>query len=1064
MVSYTNTKMPIYFVPNQGQLEHEHLLYYCKARGCNVFFTNEGASFVFLENEPQEQASIAEEMIETTPKERKGFRLDFRFLNGGHKISPIARGELEGKVNYFRGPNPNKWHTNISTFMEVVYQEVWPGIDLVFRGEQDQIKYDFFVNPGANVDDICFTYRGAEDLSLDEEGNLLIDTLIGEIKDKRPISYQVKDGKKVDVESAFHLCQDEDGEDVLQFSITDYVDVCYPLIIDPELIYSSYLGGTGDDFGSSIAVDEMGNAYVTGFTHSPDFPTVNAFQPAFGGVRDAYVTKVDPSGGLIYSSYLGGTNSDQGSSIVVDEMGNAYVTGFTHSPDFPIVNAFQPVFGGGQDAFVTKVDPSGGLIYSSYLGGTGDDFGSSIAVDGMGNAYVTGRTSSLDFPTVNPFQPVFGGGQDAYVTKVDPSGGLIYSSYLGGINTDDGRSIAVDGMGNAYLTGITLSPDFPTVNAFQPAFGGGFDAYVTKVDPSGGLIYSSYLGGTGNDLSNSIAVDEIGNAYVTGFTLSLDFPTVNAFQPAFGGGFDAYVTKVDPSGGLIYSSYLGGTNIDQGSSIAVDEMGNAYVTGFTHSPDFPTVNAFQPAFGGVRDAYVTKVDPSGGLIYSSYLGGINSDQGSSIVVDEMGNAYVTGFTHSPDFPTVNAFQPVFGGGQDVYVTKVDPSGGLIYSSYLGGTGDDIGSSIVVDEIGNAYVTGSTNSPDFPTVNAFQPTFGGGVDAFVTKIGLQCPDDITVDNDPGQCGAIVTYNSPPGATCDPPSGSFFPVGDTIVTCTEDNQECAFQITVNDTEPPQITCSDDITVAVSTGEGGTIVTYSPPTVSDNCPGVTFLCSPASGSFFPVGMTTVTCTATDASGNTSSCSFTVTVQEAKPPVLTEPTCIRTKKVYDWIFFSSRYFNKSIIPDEDCRATVATALAEGLAVTVTCTEPLSDAVTCKPTILENGNPGKMLVTWTVPINLTVSVDEEEQCIFTVRTQFQDEVMVCIPEGITEENILCRATQVICRTNGPLMGSDPFGPMIPLTVTLCKELQVEYPVKLEVLGKFCFPRPNNIPAPPEEK
>jgi hypothetical protein len=461
---------------------------------------------------------------------------------------------------------------------------------------------------------------------------------------------------------------------------------------------------------------------------------------------------IDPV--LCYSTYLGGNSADEGRSIAVDSSGSAYVTGYTFSTDFPTTTGtFQTTtFGGSTDAFVTKLNPTGSaLVYSTYLGGGYYDFGHGIAVDASGNAYVTGDTSSTDFPTTaGAFQTTLGGIRNGFVTKLNPSGSAqVYSTYLGGSYSDAGLGIAADRSGNACVTGLTFSTDFPTTaGAFQPTFGGGgsIDAFVTKLNPTGSAqVYSTYLGGSGGDEGLGIAVDASNNAYVTGFTQSTNFPTTSgAFQPTFGGYNDAFVTKLNATGSapLVYSTYLGGSDFERGFGIAVDTLGNAYVTGVAGT-NFPTTSgAFQTTFGGIIvDAFATKINPTGSapLVYSTYLGGSQFDQANGIAVDASDNAYVTGVTTSTDFPTTSgAFQTTFGGYSDAFVTKLNPTGSapLVYSTYLGGDADDSGNGIAVDPSGSAYITGTTSSIDFPTTTgAFQAVLMAGVgccDAFVTK--------------------------------------------------------------------------------------------------------------------------------------------------------------------------------------------------------------------------------------------------------------------------------------------------------------------------------------------
>ncbi len=390
-----------------------------------------------------------------------------------------------------------------------------------------------------------------------------------------------------------------------------------------------------------------------------------------------FIAKLNPSGsGLLYATYLGGSSTDHGHGIAVDVSGSAYVTGFTQSNDFPLENPFQPSFGaGGEDAFITKLNASGSaLIYSTYLGGNGGDVGYSIAVDASGNAYLTGQTRSSNFPTMSPLQPISGGFIDLFVTKINPSGSaLVYSTYLGGNNFDRGQGIAVDASGSAYVTGLTQSPDYPTQSFFQDTFLGVVDVIVTKVNPSGsGLVYSTYIGGTGNDQAEAIDVDAFGNAYITGGTGSNDYPTESPFQPSLGGGFDAFVTKLGASGSVLsYSTYLGGSSTDFGRGISLDGSGNAYVTGGTSSTNFPTLSPIETSLKGSEDAFVTKLNTSGSPIYSTYLGSRRAE-GKAIAVDPSGSAYITG-DDGGFLPLVNPFQNSHGGGgQDAFVSKLGP--------------------------------------------------------------------------------------------------------------------------------------------------------------------------------------------------------------------------------------------------------------------------------------------------------------------------------------------------------------------------------------------------------
>src|SRR6202158_5723645 len=403
------------------------------------------------------------------------------------------------------------------------------------------------------------------------------------------------------------------------------------------------------------------------------------------GASNAFVTKFSAAGTAIYSTYLGGCGNDSGNGIAVDAAGNAYVTGSTTSTNFPTTaNPLQPTSGGGNDAFVTKLSATGSaLVYSTYLVGNWGDLGYCIAVDAAGNSYVTGSTTSTNFPTKNPSQATLGGAgaSNAFVTKFSAAGAAVYSTYLGGSGNDSGNGIAVDAGGNAYVTGSTTSTNFPTTaNPLQPTSGGGNDAFVTKLSATGSaLVYSTYLGGTAGDSGNGIAVGAAGNAYVTGVTSSANFPKATPLQstcPPCPKGTNAFVTKFNTAGNaLIYSTYLGGAGSDVGIGIAVDAFRNTYVTGYT-SFNFPMANPLQPTFGGgLDDAFVTKLNAAGSAVmFSTYLGGANEDQGYGIAVDAVGNAYVTGRTESINFPLANPFQSIFGGGifgySDAFVAKI----------------------------------------------------------------------------------------------------------------------------------------------------------------------------------------------------------------------------------------------------------------------------------------------------------------------------------------------------------------------------------------------------------
>jgi plastocyanin len=674
-------KLPLHFESNQGQTD-ERVKFLARGSGYGLFLTSTESVLVLRKAEagrPREGVARREAATKKLSSPPEVLRM--KLLGADPRPAIEGREELPGKSHYFIGNDPQKWRTDVTQYARVEYKDVYPGVSLTYYGNQGQLEYDFVVSPGGDPRRIRLGIEGAEEIHVDAEGNLVLSLPGGEVVEKAPFVYQEVDGARKAVEGRFVLR----GRGEVGFEVGAY-EADRPLVLDPVLAYSTYLGGTQFDEGLGIAVDASGSAYVTGRTVSTDFPTANPLQAASGGGFDAFVTKLNAAGSaLAYSTYLGGSNGDVGQAIAVDPSGNAYVAGFTYSTDFPTVNPLQATFGGGQDdAFVAKLNPAGSaLLYSTYLGGSGDDEAYAIALDASQNAYVTGRTYSTNFPTASPFQATYGGVTDAFVAKLNTAGtALVYSTYLGGSNTDEAYGIAVDASGSAFVTGWTQSLNFPTANPLQ-AYTGGADAFVAKLNTAGSaLLYSTYLGGTLNDYGEAIAVDASGNAYVTGLTNSTNFPTANPLQATnLATYYTAFVTKVNTTGSaLVYSTYLGGNIDDHGAGLSVDASGNAYVTGQTSSTNFPTASPLQAANGGgVADAFVAKVNAAGSaLIFSTYLGGSGDDRGFGIAVDRSGNSYVTGRTLSTNFPTANPFQTTYGGNTDAFVAKIrlrsNPSG------------------------------------------------------------------------------------------------------------------------------------------------------------------------------------------------------------------------------------------------------------------------------------------------------------------------------------------------------------------------------------------------------
>jgi hypothetical protein len=667
-------KLPLAFEANQGQTDQQ-VRFLSRGAGFSLFLTSTEAVLALqpsdISDQPSGEPSFRSQVSGVRKDKSPRAIVCMKLMGANAKAEVIGEDELAGKSSYFIGNDPKNWHTNVQQFAKVRYENVYPGVDLVYYGRQRELEYDFVLRPGADPQAIRLGIDGAKKIRM-EQGDLVLTSAAGDVRLRSPKIYQNLKGIRQEVRGRYVIT----GKNEVGFRVASY-NRTKLLIIDPILSYSTYLGGSLNDVGLGIAVDSAGNAYVTGNTQSTDFPTANSIQPTNHGGYDVFVTKINADGSaLVYSTYLGGSGDDYGTTIAVDASGNAYVTGYTTSTNFPEAKAIQSENHGGTDAFVTKISGTGSaLVYSTYLGGSLNDVGLGIAVDSAGNAYVTGNTQSTDFPTANAFQPTNHGGSsfdgtasgDAFVSKINPSGTvLVYSTYLGGTGEDYGRGIAVDSAGSAYVTGFTGSTDFPIANAIQPMSHGGQyyrrDAFVTKLNAAGSaLVYSTYLGGSWDEYGNRIAVDPTGNAYVTGQTPSLDFPTANAIQPTSHGSWEAFVTKINADGNaFVYSTFLGGSGTDGGEGIAADAAGNAYIGGHTDSADFPIANAIQSGNYGKLDAFVTKVNADGSaFVYSTYLGGSGDDQGYDIAVDSADSAYVTGYSVSNNFPaTPLAFQPL----------------------------------------------------------------------------------------------------------------------------------------------------------------------------------------------------------------------------------------------------------------------------------------------------------------------------------------------------------------------------------------------------------------------
>jgi len=673
-------QLPLSFEANQGQAAAK-VDFLSRGSGYSLFLSP-GEAVLGLQKQAAGSAQPAANAGTSV------IRMDV--MGANRAAHGVALDPQPGTSNYFLGNDPSQWHTNIPNYGQVEYKDVYAGIDLLYHGNQQQLEYDFQVAPGADASAIRLAFHGVRGVTIDAQGNLVLHTAGGDVIENAPVLYQDIGGVRHAVSGHYVL----EGHDQVGFVVGPY-DHSQALTIDPVLSYSSYLG-TSDNIGfvdghrGGLARDAAGNIYIEGTGSLANLTAQHVYQYPANGTQDVFVAELNPTAtALLYVAYLGGNGlHDFGGGIAVDASGAAYVTGTTTSTNFPTKNAFQSSLAGGSDAFVTKLNPGGSsLAYSTYLGGSGNEGNQgqiSVAVDANGDAYVTGNTTSTNFPTKNPFQATLAGGTDVFVSELNPSGsGLVYSTYLGGSGNDQVEGIAINGSGNAYLVGNTTSTNSPTANPIQAALAGRTNAFVTELNAAGsGLVYSTYLGGSSNDFANAIALDAAGNAYVAGSASSKNFPTTsNAFQVTNNAHlYDGFVAKLNPAGmALLYSTFLGGSQDNHVDGIAVDPAGNAYLTGATASTDFPLQNPVQATYGGGSggfspwgDAFVTELNAAGsGLVYSTYLGGSKDDAGSAIVLDSAGNAYVAGNTFSSNFPTVNPLQPALSGTESVFLSRIN---------------------------------------------------------------------------------------------------------------------------------------------------------------------------------------------------------------------------------------------------------------------------------------------------------------------------------------------------------------------------------------------------------
>jgi putative Ig domain-containing protein/beta-propeller repeat-containing protein len=674
--SLDRMRLPLRFEENVGQADPK-VRFLARGAGYGIYVTDHEL-VTALNRDDRPLTDRKDAVCEAPHCSRAVVRMR---LLGSAKPSRVVAGEpLPGKSNYFIGNDPSAWRTDVPQYASVRLDDVYHGVDVVYRGVEGQLEYDFIVKSGGDPRRIRLRIEGGDDVRVDASGDLVVRTGAGELRQRIPSVYQDIAGERRAIKGAYRRI----GRNDFAFQLGPY-DSKRPLVIDPAFVFSTYLGGSFEDVIRSMRVDGSGNSYVAGSTSSTDFPATNPLYGTNAGDEDGFVAKIDSTGSsILWATYIGGSSADQLAGIAIDGGGTVYVTGVTTSTNFPTASPLHAANAGFADCVIAKLSSSGSaLLFSTYLGGTSSDLGEAIAIDSSSNVYVAGNTSSTDFPAVNAIQGTYGGGiSDAFVVVVNATGSaVLYATYLGGSGNDGAVAIVADFSGNAYVTGSTDSTNFPTAAALQGSNNGNLDAFISKINSAGSaLTYSTYLGGSNADSPTGLAVDLSGDALIAGSTRSVNFPVASPVQANLLGTYDAFVSKLNAAGSsLLFSTYLGGQDVDGADAIAVDAAGIVHVAGHTSSLDFPTINPLQPQPAGLEDVFVASLDTSGSIVFSTYLGGTYDDTASAIAVDGSGNKYIAGTTASTNFPTQSPAQSVNAAQDCGFVMKITSTGTIALS-------------------------------------------------------------------------------------------------------------------------------------------------------------------------------------------------------------------------------------------------------------------------------------------------------------------------------------------------------------------------------------------------
>jgi len=682
------TSMPMTFTENRGQWD-ERVLYRADAGHAVAWFTTEGVTYQF--SRPLDGQNIFGPLERNDDPQAKEIEFEHLTLKtalvaANQHPTVTSDNQIDYKCNYFYGNDPSGWRTNVPNYEVITYEEVYPGIDLKYYGNRKHMEYDFVVSPGADPSQIQIHYDGVKSMSVDDKGQLVLETEWGPVTELTPVVYQMNGSERIALSGEYVIW----GENSFGFKLSENYNPELALVIDPEIGYSTYLGGTSYDYSYNVCIADDGAGILSGVTGSTDFPTTaGAFSETHNTYTDLFVTKFTPDGdALEYSTYIGGNSDEWTYDMHLGSDGSAYLTGYTYSSDFPVTaGAIDESYSSYADVFVVRLSDAGdSLIYGTYLGGTNYDYGYGIYALSDGSAILSGYTSSNDFPVVAAYDESHNGDYDVYLAKFSPEGdSIIFSTYFGGNDGDYGRGVTVDDLGRITIAGTTYSTDFPTYNAYDSTANGSYynDLFVSQFSPNADtLLYSTYIGESGYSWVYRVhkfkpGISDNRYVYFTGYAES-GFPTTPDAYDRTGNGYsDVAIVKVSPSTGgansLVYSSFFGGNDSDYGYGIEVDKNGSIYLGGHTYSANLPMVNSIDNTFSTSPDAFVAKIVPgagTAGLVFSSYIGGNNSDYGRCLKIDEENTFYLAGYTYSTDFPTAGPGDVTINGGADGYMTKI----------------------------------------------------------------------------------------------------------------------------------------------------------------------------------------------------------------------------------------------------------------------------------------------------------------------------------------------------------------------------------------------------------